>query len=110
MSTFCRVGGVVVVLLLAGCTPAKQTTKPPASILAATSSDVITGVTTTSTTSSAPAAFCALARDAADGRVALTVAEQAARLTEFPGLSDRQRALIRAAVTDGVPQITRGAG
>ena len=105
MNSFARFAGLFV--LLAACTSTGQTTAPSAPIVAQSSS--VNALEPTSTIR-APDGFCELARQAVDGAVALAVRDQSDRLTEFPGLSDRQRSMMRAAVADAVPQINSGAG
>ena len=105
MNSFARFAGLVV--LLVACTSTGQTTAPSTPIV--TQSNSVAALEPTSAIP-APDGFCALARQAVDGAVALAVRDQADRLTEFPGLADRQRSLIRAAVADAVPQINGGAG
>jgi hypothetical protein len=90
MNSFARFAGLFV--LLAACTSTGQTTAPSAPIVAQSSS-----VNPPEPTTTLPGldGFCELARQAVDGAVALALRDQADRLTEFPGLSGRQRSMMR---------------
>ena len=58
----------------------------------------------------APADFCALAMEAIDGHFDFTDPERVAELTDHPGLTDRQRSLVRVGAADAVAEVTRGDG
>lgn len=105
MNSFARFAGLVV--LFGACTSTGQSTAPSTPSVAQSTS---VGALEPTSTLPVPDGFCELARQAVDGAVALAVRDQADRLTEFPGLSDRQRSMMRAAVADAVPQINGGSG
>ena len=57
-----------------------------------------------------PPGFCDLAVRASGGSVPMDVDVDANELVVFAGLSDRYRAMIRAAVTDSARQVRTGGG